>query len=41
MGIAFGDAHPDVTFWPTDAREVLDELRDRGWPVGRVQPSAT
>ena len=34
MGIMFGDARPDVVFWPGDAREVLDELRDRGWPAG-------
>ncbi|MFO7592004.1 MAG: hypothetical protein R6X23_14115 [Acidimicrobiia bacterium] len=32
-GITFGDARPDVVFWPTDVREVLVGLRDRGWPV--------
>ncbi|HUV10144.1 MAG TPA: hypothetical protein VMX12_04140 [Acidimicrobiia bacterium] len=35
-GITFGSAHPDVAFWPTDTREVLEALRDRGWPVGRA-----
>ncbi len=31
-GITFGDARPDVVFWPTDTRELLEALRDRGWP---------
>ncbi len=31
-GITFGAARPDVVFWPTDARAILEELRDRGWP---------
>lgn len=32
-GITFGAARPDVVFWPTDTRELLDAMRDRGWPV--------
>ena len=31
-GITFGATHPDVVFWPTDTREVLEALHDRGWP---------
>ena len=36
-GIAFRDGpdqNGDLVFWPTDAGEVLDALRERGWPVG-------
>lgn len=33
-GITFGGVRPDVVFWPTDTRELLDAMRDRGWPVG-------
>jgi hypothetical protein len=35
-GIAFADPPPqlaDVVFWPTDATQVLDALRERGWRV--------
>ncbi len=32
-GITFGDAWPEVVFWPTDARAILEALRDRGWPT--------
>ena len=34
-GITFGDARPDVIFWPTDTKHVLIELRERGWPLVR------
>ena len=32
-GVTFGPARPDVVFWPTDTRELLEAMRDRGWPV--------
>lgn len=30
--VTFGSTRPDVIFWPTDTRVLLEELRDRGWP---------
>lgn len=33
-GITFGETRPDVVFWPTDTRQLLEEFRDRGWPAG-------
>lgn len=30
--LTFHGVRPDVVFWPTDTRELLEVLRDRGWP---------